>query len=84
VNIASHLPALQVVVPLVSAPICALLRSGERPAGVLQGRIAWGIACTVSWAMLIVAWLLFEAVRNGGSISYEFGGWPPRGASSTA
>jgi len=77
VNLVQHLPVLQVAVPLVSAPICALLRSSERPAGMLQGRLAWAIACGVSWAMLVVAWLLFEAVRDGGPIVYELGGWAP-------
>ena len=33
--IASNLPALQVVIPLIAAPLCALLRSGEN---------AWRIA----------------------------------------
>lgn len=66
--IAQHLPALQIVVPLVAAPICLLLRRGD---------LAWGLALVVSWAALAIAVMLLHAVVDGGVISYEFGDWAP-------
>jgi len=62
----SHLPALQVVVPLVSAPLCLLLR---RPG------YAWACALLVSWLVLAIAVLLAHRVYVGGTISYAIGAW---------
>ena len=66
--ITPHLPALQIVVPLVAAPLCLLLRRGD---------LAWGLALVLSWAALAIAIMLLQAVLTGGVISYEFGDWPP-------
>ncbi len=66
--IAAHLPALQIVVPLVSAPICLLLR---------RGGLAWALATIVSWAALACAALLLLEVLSTGPISYHLGGWAP-------
>ncbi|MCH6578209.1 MAG: monovalent cation/H+ antiporter subunit D family protein [Proteobacteria bacterium] len=63
-----HLPALQIVVPLVAAPICLLLRRGD---------LAWGLTLIVSWAALAIAVMLLHAVITGGVISYELGDWAP-------
>jgi multicomponent Na+:H+ antiporter subunit D len=68
VSLSVHLPALQVVVPLVCAPIIVLLRSG---------RLAWGIATAVSWAALAAAVALAFRVRAEGVVSYAIGNWPP-------
>ncbi|MCZ6743169.1 MAG: monovalent cation/H+ antiporter subunit D family protein [Alphaproteobacteria bacterium] len=65
---AQHLPALQIVVPLVAAPICVLLRRAD---------LAWGLALVVSWVALAIAVMLLHAVLTGGVISYEFGDWAP-------
>jgi multicomponent Na+:H+ antiporter subunit D len=62
----SNLPALQVVVPLVSAPICLLLR---RP------NLAWGCATAVSWLVLAMAVLLLRQVALEGTVSYPIGAW---------
>jgi len=64
--ISDHLPALQVVIPLVSAPICALLG---------RDRIAWAFTLVVSWAVLAIALLLLTQVMANGTISYAIGGW---------
>ena len=64
--ILSQLPALQVTLPLVAAPLCLLVRSG---------RAAWGIALFASAASFAVAVLLLSRVLDQGSLSYEFGGW---------
>ncbi|MDG4551327.1 MAG: monovalent cation/H+ antiporter subunit D family protein [Candidatus Contendobacter sp.] len=63
----AHLPALQVIIPLVSAPLCALL-----PAG----RAVWLAAMTASWLAFLIAVLLLDRVLAHGPISYLMGGWP--------
>ena len=62
----AHLPALQVVVPLASAPLCLLLRNP---------RHAWACALTVSWLALAIAILLAQRVYAEGTISYAIGAW---------
>jgi multicomponent Na+:H+ antiporter subunit D len=64
--IAAHLPALQVVVPLVAAPLCVLLRAGG---------IAWAFTVVVSWSTLYFAASILFQVMNGGTIVYALGGW---------
>jgi multicomponent Na+:H+ antiporter subunit D len=62
----AHLPALQVVIPLASAPLCLLLRNP---------RHAWVCALTVSWLVLVMAVLLAQRVATAGTISYAIGAW---------
>ena len=64
-----HLPALQVVIPLLAAPVCFLL--GRWP------RLAWLLASAVAWTTLVIAVGLWLQVREGGTLSYAFGGWAP-------
>jgi len=66
--IASNLPALQVVLPLIAAPICVLLR---------RGAPAWLLAWLVTWGSAAVAIALLLKVLDGGTISYALGSWPP-------
>jgi multicomponent Na+:H+ antiporter subunit D len=63
-----HLPALQVVLPLVAAPLIVLVRST---------RFAWLATTLVSYACLVCAVLLASRVAAGGAISYSLGSWPP-------
>ncbi len=66
-QIGQHLPVLQVVVPLLSAPLCLLLRNG---------RLAWMLTLAVSWLVLAGAiWLLLQVLALG-TISYALGTWP--------
>ena len=65
--ISAHLPALQVVVPLMAAPICLLFR--RAPAAT------WAIAMAVSWFCLAVSVTLLLQVLDSGTIVYEMGGW---------
>lgn len=65
--ISQHLPVLQVVLPLISAPICLIIRSGK---------VAWAIAVVVTWAALAGALMLLAEVLRAGPISYALGGWP--------
>jgi multicomponent Na+:H+ antiporter subunit D len=66
IQLGAHLPVLQVVVPLLSAPICALM---YRP------RIAWATALAVSAMALVMAIVLLDRVLETGPISYALGGW---------
>ena len=62
----AQLPALQIVVPLVAAPLCALVRSPTP---------AWILAASVSAATFAVAVALALAVSDGSEIAYLLGGW---------
>ncbi len=64
--IAAHLPALQIVIPLISAPLCALIPSG---------RVAWLLATLVSWLALAMAAAMLAQVTANGPLDYEMGGW---------
>ena len=61
-----HLPVLMIVVPLVLAPIAALI---NRP------RIAWGIAVGAAWWALYVSVTLLGHVMENGTFRYALGGW---------
>ncbi len=63
-----HLPALQVVVPLLSAPLIVLVR---------RHGAAWAIATLVSWAAFVIAIGLAIEVAQNGPLSYAIGNWPP-------
>ena len=63
-----HLPALQVVIPLIAAPLCLL-------AG--RASLAWTIAFLASaCATATAAILAYQTLRHG-PISYHMGGWAP-------
>jgi multicomponent Na+:H+ antiporter subunit D len=64
--IAAHLPALQVVVPLIAAPACILLRGKNW---------AFSVALVATWAAFAMSCSLLARVLDGGVISYELGGW---------
>jgi multicomponent Na+:H+ antiporter subunit D len=62
-----HLPALQVVLPLIAAPLIVLVRSRS---------FAWLATTAVSYACLVIAVQLFSRVAASGPISYAIGSWP--------
>ena len=63
-----HLSLLIVVVPLLAAPVVAILPNGRLP---------WLVSTTITWAVLFLsAWQLIN-VTTGNIISYELGGWAP-------
>lgn len=64
--VAVHFPALQVVLPLLTAPLCVLLR---------HARLTWLAALAVSGISLAIATLLLADVLAGGPLSYALGGW---------
>lgn len=62
-----HLPALQIVAPLILAPFCVVLgRNG-----------AWALALAGGILALAAALMLFSQVLDGTVISYHMGGWAP-------
>ena len=63
-DLPAQLPVLQVVLPLLSAPLC-----------LLAGRHAWWVATAVAWTSLAVAAVMLERVLAEGVVSYELGGW---------
>ena len=66
--IAAHLPALQIVVPLLSAPLCMLLA---------RRRLAYALSLVVCWTAFAISIMLLGQVLEGGVISYRLGGWAP-------
>lgn len=67
-SLAQHLPALQVVLPLISAPLAVLLR---------RGGLAFAIVTAAAWAAFATAIALWLQVDSGGTISYHIGSWEP-------
>ncbi len=63
-----HLPILLILVPLLSAPLCVLVRR-RGPVMVLS------LAAT--WSTFAMAVALLRRVLDEGLVSYELGGWPP-------
>ena len=63
-----HLPALQVVLPLVAAPLIVLVR---------HRGFAWLATTAVSYTCLVISILLASRVASGGAISYAIGSWEP-------
>jgi multicomponent Na+:H+ antiporter subunit D len=67
-SLASHLPALQVVVPLLAAPLTVVLR---------RRNLAFALVLAASWAAFAIAVALWLQVAERGVISYAIGNWPP-------
>jgi len=61
-----HLPILQVIVPLMAAPLCLLL---TRP------RLVWLFTLIVSGLAFLISCLLLQQVMTSGTIIYELSGW---------
>ena len=62
----THLPILQIVVPLIGAPLCVIVR---------RRTAAWVLAVLVCWACLAMSIQLLCRVMETGVISYAIGGW---------
>ena len=67
-TLSDQLPALQVLVPFVAAPLVVFI-------GVRS--LAWPIAFLASLASLGISILLLQSVMDGNEISYHMGGWAP-------
>lgn len=66
-NFIEHLPALQVVVPLLVAPLVVLLR--------VPG-LAWATATATSLMAFAIAVALQSQVQESGTVIYMMGSWP--------
>ena len=64
----SHISLLLVVVPLIAAPVVAVLP---------RGRLPWVVAFIVAALCAVLAGVQLGAVLHEGAISYELGGWAP-------
>jgi multicomponent Na+:H+ antiporter subunit D len=62
----THLPVLQVLVPLIAAPLCLFLK---------QTRVVWLFTLLASALAFLISILLLQQVLTTGSISYALGGW---------
>ncbi len=66
-SLAPHLPALQVVIPLLAAPLTVLLR---------RRGLSFALVLAASWLALAIAVSLWWRVHDSGPISYAMGSWP--------
>lgn len=66
--IAGHSSLLLVVLPLILAPVAAVLP---------KGRLPWLLTLTVSTVCAVLAALQLWSVLQHGVVSYELGGWAP-------
>ncbi|HEX7028810.1 MAG TPA: proton-conducting transporter membrane subunit, partial [Gammaproteobacteria bacterium] len=62
----AHLSVLQVIVPLMAAPVCLVFR---------REKAAWLIALTASVIALLISIALLWQVLETGTLSYALGGW---------
>ena len=62
----SHLPVLQVILPLLAAPISLLLKNSK---------LVWFFATLTSALALLISFQLLYQVQTTGVISYALGGW---------
>lgn len=62
----AHLPVLQVILPLMAAPLCLFLR---RP------NLVWMFTLIVSGLAFLISIALLQQVMTSGSIIYAMGGW---------
>ncbi len=66
--IAQNLPILQIILPLIAAPICVLLP---------RRQLVTAFAVATAWLTFLVSLWLLQIVLAGEPISYELGGWAP-------
>ncbi len=62
----AHLPILQVIVPLMAAPLCWFLN---------RSKLVWLFALLVSAFTCLNSILLLQQVMSSGTIIYQLGGW---------
>ncbi|GGF51785.1 cation:proton antiporter [Terasakiella brassicae] len=63
----AHLPILQVLIPLMAAPLCVVFRHRD---------IAWIIVLLVSLISFVISTMILDQVLTQGVISYFMGDWP--------
>lgn len=63
-----HAPVLHVIIPMLLAPFCALLKNGT---------IAWRVTTSVMILLSISSYFLLQYIAENGTIFYSLGGWQP-------
>ncbi len=66
--IEANLPALQVLLPLLSAPICIFFRLSN---------LVWAFTLLISWLTFFISIALYLNIQSSETISYAMGGWQP-------
>lgn len=61
-----HLPILQVIIPLLGAPLCLVVKGS---------RFVWGFTLLVSLLASMISVALLWQVEANGTLSYALGGW---------
>lgn len=64
----NHISLLLVVIPLIAAPIVAILPNRRLP---------WLITLIITFVCAVLASIQLWSVLNSGAISYDLGGWAP-------
>ena len=64
----NQLPVIVIVLPLIAAPLCVLLRNAA---------IVRIFSVLVAWSCLGMSLVLLDQVTSGEPISYALGNWPP-------
>ena len=64
----THAPALQIVIPLMAAPLAVLVR---------RGALAWAVAWLAALGTLACSVALLTQVVSTGPVRYFMGSWPP-------
>ena len=64
--ITDHLVVLQIIIPLMAAPLCVFIRNAN---------VTWALATIISWICLVISITLMQQVMATGEIIYELGGW---------
>ncbi len=70
-----HAQILIVLLPLLAAPLAALMRTPDA---------AWTLATAVAWSVLSLAVLLLLQVQAQGVLSYAIGGWAAKNPSPSS
>jgi multicomponent Na+:H+ antiporter subunit D len=63
-----QLPAIQVVLPMITAPLCVVLH---------RSRPAWTVTLAVLWTSFAIAVAQLQHALAYGTMSYHVGGWAP-------
>ena len=66
--ISPDLPAFQIILPLLAAPVCVILQ---------RSALVYGLTVIIAWLTFAVAALLLQEVTTNGVIAYQLGGWAP-------
>ena len=67
-DLINHLPILQVITPMLIAPILVVLNNKT---------LSWLLSFVGALACLIISVLLIQAVSDGSTLTYFLGGWAP-------